>query len=34
VKVDSGIRWSYTSPEAQELSEALMQELKDLSKSL
>jgi hypothetical protein len=30
-KVDSGIRWSYTSPEAEELSKSLMQELKELS---
>ena len=33
-RVDSGIRWSYTSPEAQELSQALMDELKDLAKTL
>lgn len=34
VEVESGIRWRYTSPEAQELCEALMQELKDLSETL
>ena len=33
-KVESGVRWSYTSWEAQELSEALMNELKDLSENL
>lgn len=33
-KVDSGITWSYTSPEAEELSVALINELKDLSKTL
>lgn len=33
-RVDSGIRWSYTSPEAEELSQALMDELKDLSRTL
>ena len=33
-KVDSGVRWSYTSPDAQELSEALMDELKELSQTL
>lgn len=32
--VDSGIRWSYTSPDAEELSNALMDELRDLSKTL
>lgn len=34
VKVDSGARWSYTSPDAQELSQALLDELKDLAKTL
>ncbi len=34
VKVESGVRWSYTSWEAQELSEALMNELKDLAENL
>ncbi len=33
-RVDSGIRWSYTSPEADELSKALMNELKELSRTL
>lgn len=33
-KVDSGVRWSYTSWEAEELSNALMNELKEISKSL
>jgi hypothetical protein len=32
--VDSGVRWSYTSPDAQELSIALMDELKELSRTL
>lgn len=33
-KVDSGIRWSYVSWEAEELSKALLNELKELSKTL
>jgi hypothetical protein len=33
-KVDSGVRWSYTSWEAEELSKGLMDELKDLAKTL
>ncbi len=33
-RVDSGVRWSYTSPEAEELVEALMDELKELSRTL
>jgi hypothetical protein len=33
-KVDSGVRWSYTSWEAEELSKALMNELKDLAQTL
>ncbi len=33
-KVDSGVRWSYTSWEAEELSKALMDELKELSETL
>lgn len=33
-KVDSGVRWSYISAEAQELSQALLDELKELSKIL
>jgi len=33
-KVDSGVRWSYTSFEAEELSNALMDELKELAVSL
>jgi len=34
VRVDSGVRWSYTSPEAQELCEGLYNELKMLSDTL
>lgn len=34
VNVDSGARWSYTSPEAEELSVALLNELKELSQTL
>ncbi len=34
VKVDAGVRWSYTSSEAEELSNALMNELKELSRTL
>ena len=34
VHVDSGVKWSYTSPESEELVNALFDELKDLSKSL
>ncbi len=34
VRVDSGVRWSYTSPDAQELCEGLYGELKDLSETL
>src|SRR5277367_2071558 len=30
-KIDSGVRWSYTSWEAEELSKALMVELKELA---
>lgn len=33
-KVDSGVRWSYTSWEAEELLTALMNELKTLSETL
>lgn len=33
-RVDSGVRWSYTSPEAEELNNALMNELKDLARTL
>jgi len=33
-RVESGVRWSYTSPEAEELTNALMQELKELSETL
>ena len=32
--VDSGVRWSYTSKEAEELSVSLMEELKELAKTL
>ncbi|MBN2267582.1 MAG: pyridoxamine 5'-phosphate oxidase family protein [Candidatus Babeliaceae bacterium] len=33
-RVDTGIQWSYTSAEAEELSVALIEELKELSKTL
>jgi hypothetical protein len=33
-RVESGVRWSYTSSEAEELTEALMDELRELSKTL
>lgn len=33
-KVDAGIRWSYTSWEAEDLSKALMNELKELAQTL
>ena len=33
-RVESGVRWSYTSWEAEELSKALMGELKELSEIL
>jgi len=33
-RVDSGVRWSYTSPEAEELNIALMNELKELAQTL
>lgn len=33
-KVESGVRWSYTSWEAEELTQALMNELKDLAEHL
>ncbi len=33
-RVDSGVKWSYTSPEAEELSRALMDELKELARTL
>lgn len=33
-RIDSGIKWSYTSDEAEELSHALMGELRDLAKTL
>ncbi len=32
--VESGVRWSYTSPDAQQLTQALMDELKELSETL
>ena len=34
VRVDEGVKWSYTSPEAQELCEGLHNELKLLAKTL
>ena len=34
MRVDSGVRWSYTSWEAEELSVSLFNELKDVSKNL
>jgi hypothetical protein len=33
-RVDSGIRWSYTSPEAEELSKNLLSELHELARVL
>lgn len=33
-RVDSGVQWSYISPEAEELTKALMGELKELSRTL
>lgn len=33
-RVDAGVKWSYTSPEAEELSKALMNELVQLSEVL
>ena len=33
-RVDSGVRWSYTSWDAEELSKALMDELKELAQTL
>ena len=33
-RVESGVRWSYTSAEAEEFSKALMDELKELSRTL
>ena len=34
MKVDSGVRWSYTSWEAEELSISLLNELKDIAKNI
>lgn len=34
MKVDSGVRWSYTSWEAEELSTSLFNELKDIAKNI
>lgn len=34
VKVNQGVRWSYTSPDAEQLDKALLNELKELSKTL
>jgi hypothetical protein len=33
-RVESGVKWSYTSWEAEELTKALMEELKELAQSL
>lgn len=33
-RVDAGVRWSFTSPEAEEMTQALMTELKDLAQVL
>lgn len=33
-KVESGVQWSYTSSEAAELNQSIMEELKELSKTL
>jgi hypothetical protein len=30
-RIDSGVQWSFTSPEAEELTQALMNELKELA---
>jgi hypothetical protein len=32
--IDAGVQWSYTSPDAQEVGEALMDELKELASVL
>lgn len=34
MKIDSGVRWTYTSWEAEELSKNLLEELKELSETL
>jgi hypothetical protein len=34
MRVDSGVRWSYTSWEAEEMSKSLLKELKDLAETL
>jgi len=34
VQVDQGVRWSYTSADAEELSHALLNELKELAETL
>ena len=34
VRVESGVRWGYTTPEAEELLESLNQELKELARTL
>lgn len=34
VRVDEGIKWSYTSPESKELCDGLLDELKELSEKL
>ena len=33
-KIDHGVKWSYASPEAEELCEALLNELRELAKTL
>ncbi len=33
-RVEKGVQWSYTSPEAEELSQSLFNELKELSQTL
>ncbi|MGE0010093.1 MAG: pyridoxamine 5'-phosphate oxidase family protein [Candidatus Babeliales bacterium] len=33
-RVDAGVKWSYTSPEAEELTENLLKELRSLAKTL
>ena len=33
-RVDHGVKWSYTSPESEELIKSLFKELRDLAKSL
>ncbi len=34
LRVDSGVKWTYTSPDAEEMVNALMDELKELARTL